>query len=177
MKKLLAPTLAGLLMATAAGAAEPELHVEIVETITDIAAGADRHDWHRVRSAMSDEITTDFTSLFGGEAVTRPADELIRNRAAFLPGFQPSPDGDRKVRAVAVDSRAGALLRGGHTLLDAACSGARSPNLPPVHPNARAARLIRPKPARCSSARISPLRRTNTAVAASHPRWSRILHR
>ena len=86
MKNLLALAFAGILMTTAA-AAEPTLHVRIVETITDIAAGADRHDWGRVRSAMSDEITTDYTSLFGGEPVTQPADELVKSWAAFLPGF------------------------------------------------------------------------------------------
>ena len=74
-------------MTTSVAATEPALHVEIIETITDIAAGADRHDWGRVRSAMSDEITTDYTSLFGGEPVIQPADDLVRSWAAFLPGF------------------------------------------------------------------------------------------
>lgn len=87
MKNLLALAFAGLLMMNAAAAAEPALHVEIIETITDIAAGADRHDWGRVRSAMSDQITTDYTSLFGGEPVTQPADKLVKTWAAFLPGF------------------------------------------------------------------------------------------
>lgn len=68
-------------------AAESTLHAEIVETTTSIAAGAGRHDWDRIRSAMSEEITTDSTSLFGGEPVTQPADELVKNWAAFLPGF------------------------------------------------------------------------------------------
>ncbi|MDE0060496.1 MAG: nuclear transport factor 2 family protein [Defluviicoccus sp.] len=85
MKNLLALVFAGVLTTTAA--AEPALHVKIVETITDIAAGADRDDWGRVRSAMSDEITTDYTSLFGGEPVSQPADDLVKSWAAFLPGF------------------------------------------------------------------------------------------
>ncbi len=36
---------------------------------------------------MADQITTDYTSLFGGKAVTQPADDLIRTWAGFLPGF------------------------------------------------------------------------------------------
>ncbi len=80
----------GILMTTTIGAADTNqsiLQTEIVSTITDIAAGADRHDWGRVRSAMADEVTTDYTSLFGGEPVTQSADDLVRNWAAFLPGF------------------------------------------------------------------------------------------
>ena len=89
MKTLLALAFAGLLVTNAAAdTTDPALHVEIVQTITDIAAGADRHDWDRVRSAMSDEITTDYTSLFGGEPLTQPADELVGGWAAFLPGFE-----------------------------------------------------------------------------------------
>lgn len=40
--------------------------VEITRSITDIAAGADRHDWARVRGAFTDTVTTDYTSLWGG---------------------------------------------------------------------------------------------------------------
>ncbi len=60
----------------------------IVTAITSIAAGADRHDWHRVRHAFTDTVTTDYTSLWGGEPVTQPADELVAGWADFLPGFE-----------------------------------------------------------------------------------------
>ncbi|WP_419909895.1 nuclear transport factor 2 family protein [Hoeflea sp.] len=60
---------------------------EISRSITDIAAGADRHDWDRVRGAFSETVTTDYTSLWGGEPVTQPADELIAGWSGFLPGF------------------------------------------------------------------------------------------
>ncbi len=86
-KHLLVLVFGGLLITTTVPATEAALHVEVVKTITDIAAGADRHDWRRVRAAMADEITTDYTSLFGGEPVTQKADELVKNWAAFLPGF------------------------------------------------------------------------------------------
>ncbi|MEM9106289.1 MAG: nuclear transport factor 2 family protein [Pseudomonadota bacterium] len=60
---------------------------EISRSITDIAAGADRHEWSRVRGAFSDTVTTDYTSLWGGEPVTQPADELVASWSGFLPGF------------------------------------------------------------------------------------------
>eukprot|EP00903_Cladosiphon_okamuranus_P000899 g897.t1 len=60
---------------------------EITATLTDIAAGADRHDWPRVREAFADTVTTDYTSLWGGDPVTQPADELVAGWSAFLPGF------------------------------------------------------------------------------------------
>ena len=60
---------------------------EISRSITDIAAGADRHEWSRVRDAFSDTVTTDYTSLWGGEPVTQPADELVAGWSGFLPGF------------------------------------------------------------------------------------------
>jgi len=60
---------------------------EISRSITDIAAGADRQDWVRVRSAFADTVTSDYTSLWGGEPVTQPADELVATWSGFLPGF------------------------------------------------------------------------------------------
>lgn len=60
---------------------------DITRTLTDIAAGADRHDWARVRDAFADTVTTDYTSLWDGEPVAQPADELVAAWAAFLPGF------------------------------------------------------------------------------------------
>ncbi|MEM9741018.1 MAG: nuclear transport factor 2 family protein, partial [Pseudomonadota bacterium] len=56
----------------------------ITRTLTDIAAGSDRHEWTRVRSAFADTVTTDYTGLWGGDLVTQPADELISGWAAFL---------------------------------------------------------------------------------------------
>ena len=94
MKKLLVLALGAFLMTnTVAGAAcsadadAATVHFQVVRTLTDIAAGVDRHDWDRVRSAMADEVTTDYTSLFGGEPVTQSSQELVKSWAAFLPGF------------------------------------------------------------------------------------------
>ena len=66
----------------------PEDRSGIVDAITAIAAGADRRDWARVRMAMADTVTTDYTSLWGGEPVTQPADTLVSQWSGFLPGFE-----------------------------------------------------------------------------------------
>lgn len=93
MKVLPALTLGAALIASAATAAdEPEpvdaaTHVAIVQTITDVAAGADRHDWDRVRDAMAVEITTDYTSLFGGAPTSQASADLVKGWAGFLPSF------------------------------------------------------------------------------------------
>ncbi len=85
MRRKLTSTLAAVSMIGSAVFAEQQ--ADISTAITDIAAGADRHDWTRVRGAFSDTVTTDYTSLWGGDAVTQPADELVAGWSAFLPGF------------------------------------------------------------------------------------------
>ncbi|WP_422374433.1 nuclear transport factor 2 family protein [Roseibium sp.] len=79
--------LAAMLAAPLLGGAAMADQTEITATLTDIAAGADRHDWQRVREAFADTVTTDYTSLWGGDPVTQPADELVAGWSAFLPGF------------------------------------------------------------------------------------------
>ena len=61
--------------------------VEITRSITDIAAGADRHDWSRVRGAFAEQVTADYTSLWGGEPAKQASEDLVNSWAAFLPGF------------------------------------------------------------------------------------------
>ncbi len=85
MRRKLTSTLAAISMIGTAAFAEQQ--ADISTTITDIAAGADRHDWTRVRGAFSDTVTTDYTSLWGGDPVTQTADELVAGWSAFLPGF------------------------------------------------------------------------------------------
>ncbi|WP_245437317.1 nuclear transport factor 2 family protein [Neorhizobium tomejilense] len=65
----------------------PQDRAAIMDTITDIAAGADRHQWDRVRRAFADEVTLDYTSLWGGAPTTQAADDIIRQWSGFLPGF------------------------------------------------------------------------------------------
>lgn len=88
MRRFLFILLGAVLMTAApAFAADHGVYSAIRQVTADIASGADRHDWKRVRSAMAEQITTDYTSLFGGKPVTQPADELVKSWAAFLPGF------------------------------------------------------------------------------------------
>lgn len=72
---------------TAAGAISLEDRTAIVDVITDIAAGADRHQWERVRGAFADTVTLDYTSLWGGEPATSVADEVVAQWSGLLPGF------------------------------------------------------------------------------------------
>ncbi|WNZ53809.1 nuclear transport factor 2 family protein (plasmid) [Microbulbifer sp. MKSA007] len=83
-RKLIAATAASLSLFGGVALAD---QAEISRSITDIAAGADRGDWTRVRAAMAPEITTDYTSLWDGEPVTQPADELVGVWSGFLPFF------------------------------------------------------------------------------------------
>ncbi|MGK9052031.1 nuclear transport factor 2 family protein [Neorhizobium petrolearium] len=72
------------------GAPQPvslEDRAAIIGAITDIAAGADRHQWDRVRRAFADQVKLDYTSLWGGEAAIQPADDVIGQWSGFLPGF------------------------------------------------------------------------------------------
>jgi hypothetical protein len=71
----------------ASGRIAPQDRAAIMDTITDIAAGADRHQWDRVRRAFADEVTLDYTSLWGGTPTTQAADDIIRQWSGFLPGF------------------------------------------------------------------------------------------
>ncbi|EBA12065.1 nuclear transport factor 2 family protein [Roseobacter sp. CCS2] len=61
---------------------------DIIAPITAIAAGADRHDWDRVRAAFADEVTLDYTSLWGGDPATQTADAVVEQWSGFLPGFE-----------------------------------------------------------------------------------------
>lgn len=91
MKSLVRAMASGALIACASPTLAEPLPVEdrlaIVSTVTDIAAGADRHQWDRVRRAFAEKVTLDYTSLWGGEAKTQPADEVVAQWSAFLPGF------------------------------------------------------------------------------------------
>jgi fermentation-respiration switch protein FrsA (DUF1100 family) len=59
----------------------------IDDTIAGLLDAVDRRDWARIRTALADEVRTDYTSLFGGSPRTQAADELIGSWRALLPGF------------------------------------------------------------------------------------------
>ena len=73
--------------AASAQSVSPEQRLAMIDAATSIAAGADRHDWQRVRGAFADRVTLDYTSLWGGEPTTQSADDIVSQWRSFLPGF------------------------------------------------------------------------------------------
>ncbi|MER8826826.1 nuclear transport factor 2 family protein [Mesorhizobium sp. M0938] len=59
----------------------------IAEAVAGVGLYADLREWNRVRSYFAARVTTDYTSLFGGEAATSDRDALIAQWQGLLPGF------------------------------------------------------------------------------------------
>ena len=59
----------------------------ISDTITQLLHAIDRQDWDGVRAVLAEEVSTDYTTLFGGSPRTQSATELIEGWRALLPGF------------------------------------------------------------------------------------------
>ncbi|TIX03365.1 MAG: nuclear transport factor 2 family protein [Mesorhizobium sp.] len=59
----------------------------IAEAVAGIGLYADLREWNRVRSYFAARVTTDYTSLFGGEVATSDRDALIAQWQGLLPGF------------------------------------------------------------------------------------------
>lgn len=59
----------------------------IAEAVAGIGRYADLRDWNRVKSYLAVRVTTDYTSLFGGEVATSDRDSLIAQWQDLLPGF------------------------------------------------------------------------------------------
>lgn len=60
---------------------------EISDLIARMLLSLDRLDWSGVRRAFGERVRVDYTSLSGGTPVEMPADELIAQWRALLPGF------------------------------------------------------------------------------------------
>jgi hypothetical protein len=92
MKALALVTTATALLAGSIAAKAESIRLDdraaIIDTITDIAAGADRHQWDRVRGAFADRVTLDYTSLWGGEPATQSGEAVVAQWSGFLPGFE-----------------------------------------------------------------------------------------
>jgi hypothetical protein len=92
MKTLVLAGAATVLLANSIAAKAETIGVEdrvaIIDTITDIAAGADRHQWDRVRRAFAGTVTLDYTSLWGGEPTTQSGEAVVAQWSGFLPGFE-----------------------------------------------------------------------------------------
>ena len=85
---IFAALIAFLTNVASAGQASIEDRLAISDVITSIAAGADRHEWERVRLAFADQVKLDYTSLWGGEAAMVEADAIIAQWSSLLPGFE-----------------------------------------------------------------------------------------
>jgi len=59
----------------------------VSDTVTRLMHAVDRQDWAAAREALGNEITTDYSSLFGGGARRQTAAEVIDGWRALLPGF------------------------------------------------------------------------------------------
>ena len=57
------------------------------DVVTVISAGVDRHHWDRIRNAFANEVTLDYTGLWGRERSTQSANDFNAQWSSFLPGF------------------------------------------------------------------------------------------
>ena len=80
-------TAGGLELGPPAGAATLSDRQAISDAITTLLHAIDRREWSGVRAALADQVTTDYTSLFGGFPRTQSAAELIDGWRGLLPGF------------------------------------------------------------------------------------------
>lgn len=63
------------------------LRNDVADTVTSMLHAVDALDWAAGRAAFADLVATDYTSLFGGQAETLAADELVTRWQGLLPGF------------------------------------------------------------------------------------------
>jgi hypothetical protein len=59
----------------------------IAATVTQMLFAIDQLDWRGVRSALADEVETDYVSLFGGVPERLKAETLVQRWQGLLPGF------------------------------------------------------------------------------------------
>jgi hypothetical protein len=76
--------------------ASPDAHAEplssadqvaITHAVTGIGLYTDVRDWARVSSLMADQVTTDYTSVFGGQIVTTSREDLVGQWRTTFQGF------------------------------------------------------------------------------------------
>lgn len=61
---------------------------QIIETVSSYGIGVDTRDFDMFRSLFTDEVTVDYTSMFGGEPYTLRADDLVINWKGLLTAFE-----------------------------------------------------------------------------------------
>ncbi|HTD39462.1 MAG TPA: nuclear transport factor 2 family protein [Mucilaginibacter sp.] len=60
---------------------------KIIETITNIFAGADERNWDKVKNSFADKVLLDYSSMNGSPAVVLSSADIIAAWKCFLPGF------------------------------------------------------------------------------------------
>jgi len=60
---------------------------EIAEAVVGVGLYADLREWDRLRALLADRVTTDYTSVFGGEALTSRPDALVGQWREALSGL------------------------------------------------------------------------------------------
>jgi hypothetical protein len=78
----------------------------------------DDRDWAAVRAGLTDEVTADYSSLFGGEPERLAAGELVARWQGLLPGFDGTQHllGPLVITATGDDATVHANVRGYHHL-------------------------------------------------------------
>jgi hypothetical protein len=78
----------------------------------------DDRDWPAVRAGLTDEVTADYTSLFGGAPERLAADELVARWQGLLPGFDGTQHvlGPLVITATGDDATVDANVRAYHHL-------------------------------------------------------------
>jgi hypothetical protein len=59
----------------------------ITQTVTGVGLYSDLRDWNQVAQLLADEVTFDYTSLFGGEVATNSRSDMVGQMRATLQGF------------------------------------------------------------------------------------------
>lgn len=76
--------------------ASPDAHAEplsasdqvaIAQAVTAVGLYTDVRDWQRVSSLMADEVTTDYTDVFGGQIATTSREDLVEQWRTTFQGF------------------------------------------------------------------------------------------
>lgn len=79
---------AGAALTLSAQAAVPQTDIAAIETrIEAVAVLVDLNAYDRLETLFADELVVDYSSLFGGEAETLAASELMARWAGLVPGF------------------------------------------------------------------------------------------
>jgi hypothetical protein len=61
--------------------------VSAADAVVTFFHDVDRRDWEAIRAGLADRVSTDYTSLFGGEPEELTADALVERWRGLLPGF------------------------------------------------------------------------------------------